>query len=523
MASSRRNLAVAAYVFLFLLVGGAAVLFFTVFENGTSPGDESGPLSAEGAGGGKSGPSAASLPGTAGVEALPGERVLVPPRGDESPRAVTVHGVVLDPEGAFMPGVVVLFRRPFPGAPGAPSFPPLPPREVPLVEGAVRSGSGGDYSLALVPGEYVLSASVPTAKRGHRLAFEPERVEVPPAERFRHDIRFVRPACTVRGVVLCAGRGPVPGVGVALTTTAGDFLRRTESGGDGRWAFDGVAFGAYRIFVGRGREGRRLLGEPRLYSAPLKKDGSLFFPELFPGRYLACFYGTPDGRARPDPFPIAVEPEPVEQDKDLSFSLSAGPCVLRGRVRDQKGRGVAGARVALFDDPGAPVPRRLSPLFARAEAACDGQGRFEIRGLAPVSYFLRRERRILRAGEPIFVDRKEDSAVTLSSGSVQTVDVEVLSYEKTVLKGRIEGLDATALPFRVSCFLEPRGGFETYRVSCRPGRDGSFLLPHVPLAGEPLVVWVLADLGGGEPMPCCRAEVSPEDGRYPFVILKREE
>jgi len=511
---------------------------------------------------------------------LAAERVLLGPRAGAEPSAVRVHGRVLDPEGVPLAAVGVAFRQGSLSAEGgilegAVQSGVGGSYEIRLAAGtyAVLAAIGSQrrgHDLWYEPE----SVAVPAAEEfDHDVVFTRPLCEVRGSVT-RPDgtpvagvgvglctpaARFLRKTDTARDGTFSCG-AVAPGT-YRLLFDKGPNARRLsfpwprslapESSPD-RWPLLAIDPGEREIalhltmaapvkvsgmVLARGMEipagGRLFIREDpevpesvlpwrrRLYSAAVGADGSFFLNDVFPGAYLACIYGLADGLARPDPVPVRVDPFLPEQNLTVSFEPSVGTCRLAGRVADQAGRGLAGARVLVWDKGARPADPALFRVFARAEAVCGADGAFAVSGLCPGSYLLARERRVLPSGPPIVIDRAGDFAVALVEGKEARVLLEVRAYEKGALRCRVEG-PSLELSLRAVATFEPGGEFETYRTEARAGRDGDFLLTYVPLAPEAATVEILADLGDGREVPCARAAVIVEDAGENVLTLTRD-
>ncbi len=243
--------------------------------------------------------------------------------------------------------------------------------------------------------------------------------------------------------------------------------------------------------------GSSRLGQHRVYAFPVDSEGKTAAKVLYPGDYVAFFWGVPDGTARPDPVRMAIPLTPAEQTVDVAFVGAAGGGCVEGRVVDQSGKPIARARVQLWDGAAAARIGSLSNTCARAEAVCDDEGAFRITGLNPGRYVVRRDRRPISNTGPLLIDRREDLSVAIgeeSSGAVVSITLEVHAAPRTSLKGRIDGV-AVSIPLHVKATVQPAAVFEESHFWTKVDREGAFVFQLLPKTDTPVKLEVLADMG----------------------------
>jgi hypothetical protein len=503
-----------------------------------------------------------------------GERIRLPPPDRAFPHLVRIHGQVLDPEGGAMPEVVVAFRK---GAAattllaGAVQSGPdgryaadLPPGIYTLLSRIPTSRRG--HNLLFEPEEIV----IPEAREYLRnISYTRPLCTISgivtgangtPIEEFGISLCTQNAKPLKRASSAADGRWKIPGVApgryrisIEKGRNAGGLLlpwmeSNAPLSSPEHWPLLHVAPGESEIIcdftlaspvhvtatvsaAGIGQMSRiylrktpqkgpeRLLGKRRVYSASIDEKGVCRFGGIYPGEYHATLLAPADGCARPDGISVFVDPLLPEQDLLFFFTACGGSCRLEGRIADQKGRGLGGARLALLDEGSAPGRAGDVRIFARAEALCDDKGRFLITGLRPGAYRLRRDRRIMKENQPILIDVAEAPLVRVGVGSTAAT-LTVCVFERTTVRGRVKGFE-NQFPLSVTASLRPAGGFGEYRTSCRPAGDGTFVLPNVPLTDTPVTFTVSIDLGGGALEICSSRDILLPALKGKAIILTR--
>lgn len=575
-----------------LVIAAAVVAAFLIFGDTAPDRDGSAPPRGSEAGStgrGENGTEAGTAGGT--IDAVP-ERVLLHPPGggaaDGDVGPVLVKGKVSNPEGAPLQGVVVSFQESDETGEGG------------FAAAAVESGPVGSYAAAVAPGRYTVAARIRSSMRGHDLWYEPARIEIPPAKEFVHHILFTRPLCSIRGKAYLVAGGPLQGIGVALGTLQGKFIRRMETGADGLFQFEGVAPGDYRFLFERGPRNRRLIfpwkesrapersaerwpklrvkpgdrelrvdlpmaeplkvtgravvpggvvsrnlvlflredpqktesrlvGETRLYSSMVRDDGTVGFHTVYPGPYLAYIHGIPEGRARPDPLPVTIDPFSEGQERLFSFVPAGGGLSLEGRVVDQRGNPVPGERLVLWDSDSSPDTRGSKNIFARGEAVAGADGAFSFLGLHPGTYRLRRAFSVAAPGRPLLIDERREVSVVLTPEEPGTPAAwKVFALDRTTVRGVIDDFESTftdegsrVLEVRVAVRLSPADGVPEYTTFCYPNRKGGFVLTEVPRVSTPVRIEVNLEIENGKEIAFARTSVLLEPEGDTEVVLKR--
>jgi len=261
----------------------------------------------------------------------------------------------------------------------------------------------------------------------------------------------------------------------------------------------------------------RTLGSRRFYSSPVR-NGELFYNAVYPAEYSAYLYGVPDGQARPSPQRIAVDPFMPGQYIAFVFEAPGGGCRLDGQVLDQDGNGLAGARVVLWDDAGLPIDPARIAVYARAEALCDGEGRFSIIGLSPGRYRLRRDRRPLSNDAPVILDEAEDYCLTVGEGENRAL-LRVEGFERVTLKVTVPDLD-TSIKLKAKVKIAARDGFDAFTTWGLKGRDGVFTINAVPRVPFPVWVEVVADMEKDREIVCAGGEVDLTSSREAVIPVE---
>lgn len=190
----------------------------------------------------------------------------------------------------------------------------------------VTSGPSGGFAAEVPPRSYRLSA-----RRGEAAAALPAPIVVAAGQAVRGvQLRLGAPA-TLQGLVVTSGGAPVPGATVGLSPAGeGGELARAVAGADGRFAFRGLAAGAYDLDAGA--EG---------FAATLRRGLALAAGDVF----------------------------------EVRLTLP-GTGAVEGTVRDGLGRPIAGARVR-----GGKLWGSLGQVDA--EAVTGEDGRYRLGGLEP--------------------------------------------------------------------------------------------------------------------------------------------
>jgi len=265
------------------------------------------------------------------------------------------------------------------------------------------------------------------------------------------------------------------------------------------------------------------LGEHRVYAFPVDSDGTTAAKVLYPGDYVAFFWGLPDGRARPDPAKVTVPLTPAEQTVDVVFAGAAGGGCVEGRVVDHWGKPIARARVQLWDGADAALIESLSNTCARAEAVCDEAGAFRVTGLNPGGYVVRRDRRPISNDGPLLIDRREDISLTIGEerrAAVASVTVEVYAAARTSLKGKLSGAKVS-IPLHVKATVQPDAAFEELYFWAKVDREGAFGFRLLPKSDNPVKLEVFAHMGSSGRALFAHATVPFPENEAETIIIAR--
>ncbi|MEM9382382.1 MAG: carboxypeptidase-like regulatory domain-containing protein, partial [Planctomycetota bacterium] len=350
-----------------------------------------------------------------GLVSVPDDRVVTHDLVDTSAAACRVHGLVLRDGAPVDGGTLLALNLDAEGLLGV-DFKAAP------IE------NDGRYEFeGLAPGEYQLTfEGRGRSVRGAML------LDVPDAGELRYDV--VLPDGSIRGRVVDRTTGePIPRARVTLTPLdrlegpgllaqmlAGEVgLERERTDGEGRFRFDRLAEGSYRIGV---EQARRQVGESVVEYAPM--------------------------RAR------TVD---LGEDEDADVGdLELDPGVrVEGVVRDEAGAPIVGATVLASPKP----LRRVRPRRAKS----NGEGRFTLTGLGPGAWQLSASSDEHAAGEPVDVDVEE---------GVETVAeiVELQLVSGVLVRALVT--DASGAPIAgAACVLRREGRVDAGAIS----GSGSFL------------------------------------------------
>jgi len=368
-------------------------------------------------------------------------------------RGIVVCGTVTGPAGPVAGAEVeAWFAQSAPGESGAAS---ATRRATTRSDGAyeIVGIEGSDCVIrvtapGLVQAE-VLAEGVRDPRAWPRLAPDACRVALPEsdnsAETTRHDVKLVAqtpsPRRAVRGRVHDAAGAPLAGAKViaGFTFDSAD----ATTGADGTFTVQAPVLGDV-TWVAVGREGSAV----RTSSVDVSSE---------------------------------------DADKPLDVELSPDP-VARGRVTDERGAPIAGARVNVVprpeaDDTGAVDEAPRFPPGPPPSAACDAEGRFSLR------YRRTSEGDFLVATAPGFAPRRDDVA------SDATTETSIVLPKACELTGRVVRGDtgAPAAGVRVAQIVDENAGDDDLvragRVVAVTSADGSFRVTGIGSGACPLCVF----------------------------------
>ena len=318
-----------------------------------------------------------------------------------------IDGVVLDPGGRPLPGVVVTargFRRPGPGFMNYGTDAPLP-------SAVATSGAGGAFRLpGLAPGRYAVAA----AHHQHAGAYLID-VETPLAAPI--ELRLGAGGIVLEGRIPDEGGGPIAGAHVmaqgrmlstflAFTTASGDYrlvlpdpftmVVTADGYAPARWQ-SRIADGARRDF--RLAPGARVSGRVVADGRPVAEAIVRLLPAGMglrdkwerqatsdpEGRF--AFTDLPATQFRPfvrhgalvTPARAVLSPR-AGGEEIIELALQPGVTV-RGQVRDSRGHIVAKAGISVTEAQGSVGLRDAAGALAEVHA--DGNGRFVLEALPP--------------------------------------------------------------------------------------------------------------------------------------------
>ncbi len=277
------------------------------------------------------------------------------------------------------------------------------------------------------------------------------------------------------------------------------------------------------------KTGQRLLGRRRSYSAVVRGDGTVRFNAVFPGPYLVRVHGTPEGRARHDPLSVVLDPLSTDQEQLFAFAPLAGDLKIEGQVIDQQGKPVPDVRLVVWDGDATPDAEGTNNLDARGEVVTGPDGSFLVTGLSPGAYRIRRTIAVAAPGRPILLDASPEVRIDLSQeGTASPVEWKVFAFERTTVRGRIDGLESAiteagskAFKVRLTVRVRPAEGAPDYTTTCFPDREGNFVLTRIPRATAPVEFVAELLMEGGKEIVLSRTTVLLKREGDTEVLLKR--